>query len=280
MKYYAVKKGRQTGIFTSWDVTEKQVKGYPAAKFKSFKTQAEAKQYLSGQSQLAAEKRPVAAKSGIADAEIVLYTDGGSRNHGNVKGGHVKANDKAAWAYLIVNHGKRIANSGGEWGATNNRMEIMAFYQALNYLNAQGLQDDPITAVLDSKYVLNAVTKGWLKGWQRRGWTKSGGGKLENKELWQQVADKLRHFSHITFHWTKGHADNEGNVYVDELLNRTMDQMKTKAPQSDRPTVINPNADRLAAQTASKAPHHDTQESVHDIEQNLKQLGLFDDDQG
>ncbi|MFR4952999.1 MAG: ribonuclease, partial [Lactobacillus paragasseri] len=36
----------------------------------------------------------------------------------------------------------------------------------------------------------------------------------------------LGHFPDSTFSWTKGHADNEGNVFVDHELNRYMDKMK------------------------------------------------------
>ncbi|WP_056949212.1 ribonuclease H family protein [Lentilactobacillus kisonensis] len=290
MKYYAVKKGRTTGIFTTWPEAEKQVKGYPNAKFKSFKTQSEATQYLNGELAEPSHKpakarhavtKPTKKLPSATDDDIILYTDGGSRNHGNVKGGHVKASDKAAWAYLIVTVDNRFSDSGGELGATNNRMEIMALYKALAYLNAHQLQDNHIHAVLDSKYVLNAINQHWLNGWQRRGWTRSGGQKLENKELWQALAGELRHFSHLELYWTKGHADNEGNVFVDKLLNKTMDKMTTKAP---RITGHQPTSKPVAKSAAPKTPstnqpkaNHGTKESVQAIENNLKQLGLFDD---
>ena len=284
MKYYAVRKGRQTGIFTTWDAAEKQVKGYPGAKYKSFKVKSEAEQFLNGQlSSTSHQSGKPDVKFPTADADdIILYTDGGSRNHGNVKGGHVKTNDKAAWAYLIVTPTNRFSDSGGEFGATNNRMEIMALYEALAYLNAHDLQDSHIHAVLDSKYVLNAINKNWLKGWQRRGWTRSGGQKLENKELWRSLAQELRNFPHLSLYWTKGHADNEGNVFVDRLLNETMDKMKAKTPQtaSQRRPVSQPAAKPAPSKTheTDLKPSPDTEKSVQDIEYNLKQLGLFDDD--
>ena len=46
MKYYAVKTGRKTGIYTSWEDTEKLVKGYPDAKYKCFKTREDAETYM------------------------------------------------------------------------------------------------------------------------------------------------------------------------------------------------------------------------------------------
>lgn len=47
-KFYAVKKGRQTGIFNSWDACQEQIKGFSGAEFKSFSTEGEAQTYLYG----------------------------------------------------------------------------------------------------------------------------------------------------------------------------------------------------------------------------------------
>lgn len=85
---------------------------------------------------------------------------------------------------------------------------------------------------MDSRYVLNAIQKKWLRGWRRRGWKKADGSKLQNKQLWQQIDANLREFPRIQYFWTKGHADDKGNVYVDHLLNKRMDKMAKKSPQS------------------------------------------------
>ncbi len=260
-KYYVVKKGKKPGIYNSWGETQEQVSGFSGAVFKGFTTLNEAKDYFYDKPE---------SKS---DHQIIIYTDGGTRNHGNVKGGHVKSDDKAAWAFLIDFNGKQISDSQGEFGATNNRMEIMGLLSALKYLLQHNLNEKNILAVLDSQYVLNAITKGWLTGWKMRGWSRSGNMPLKNKELWQQLDQVLNNFSNIHFEWTKGHSDNKGNVFVDHLLNKTMDSM---------------NKNQLAKQshskqeTKSKSPDlkidSDTQKSVNDIQQSLKQLGLFDKD--
>lgn len=298
MKYYAVKKGRKTGIFTTWPETEKKVKGFSGAQYKSFKTRSEAEAYLGGMknstSPLKSHKshkhhqsHPRSkVKNDAADyhGEVIVYTDGGSRNHGNVQGGHVKAGDKAAWAFLIKNGSQKHSKSGGEFGATNNRMEIMALLEALKSLRSKGMQDDQIDVVMDSKYVLDAIQKGWLAGWRRRGWTRAGGAKLQNKQLWQSIDANLRDFPKIQYYWTKGHADDEGNIFVDHLLNKTMDKMGKKSP---RPTEIHQPVNQPANRpshtkdesTIKKAKLEPrTSTSVSDIEASLKQLGLFDDD--
>lgn len=217
-KYYAVKKGRHPGIYRSWPACQKEVTGFPGAVYKSFLSQTTAQQWLNG-------SQPTSGLGSGQQFEIKLYTDGGSRNHGNKRGQHVKTDDKAAWAYLIEYHGQQVTGTGGEYGSTNNKMEVTALVQALQYLLTHGLNHYSTIATLDSHYVLDPITKGWLSGWQRRQWVTAAGRPVANKELWQQVLQLLPEFSNLHFAWTKGHAANTGNNTVDHLLNATMDKM-------------------------------------------------------
>lgn len=66
MKYYAVKKGRNPGIYTSWDSCLKEVKGYSGAIYKSFKTKEEAEIYMAG------EKKELE----IGANSVIAYVDG------------------------------------------------------------------------------------------------------------------------------------------------------------------------------------------------------------
>lgn len=218
-KFYAVRVGKQPGIYHTWDAAKAQVAGYSGAKYKSFATEAEAQQFMQLNDTIPTQ--PTTSKT---RPEIVVFTDGGSRNHGNVAGGHVKATDPAAWAYLIDYYGKQHSASAGEYGVTNNKMEITALVQALQWLAANELNEKRIGIIADSRYVLNAIQKGWIKGWKKRGWKRSTG-ELKNAELWQQLDQLLEKFPKIQYAWTKGHATNQGNVFVDELLNQTMDKM-------------------------------------------------------
>lgn len=216
-KFYAVKKGRKTGIFTTWAECQKQVSGFPKAEFKSFISKQEADDWLKEIKSSNENRRK--------SYSVIVYTDGGSRNHGNKKGEHVKKNDKAAWAYLIKYQGSIISDTDGEYGSTNNRMEIMALKKALLDLKQRELQNEKILVVLDSKYVLDAITKRWLQSWEKNGWKTSAGTGVKNKELWMEISRLLPEFSNLDYQWTKGHANDEGNNLVDELLNKTMDQM-------------------------------------------------------
>ncbi|MDR2833610.1 MAG: ribonuclease HI [Streptococcaceae bacterium] len=157
--------------------------------------------------------------------KIKVYTDGGSRNTGNVKGGSVKPTDKAAWAYLIVTEkGEQFSASEGRLGATNNQMEITAVLMSLRELYKKGLQNEEILLVSDSQYVLKSIQE-WLPGWKKNGWKNSSKKEVKNKDLWIQIDKALPYFPNITFQWTKGHAEDIGNNFVDALLNETMDKM-------------------------------------------------------
>lgn len=228
-KYYAVYRGRQPGIYTSWPECQRQVQGFLGARFKSFPSQAQAQAWLDQGGNLdgSLNAKPQLVSRQPEEYDLVIYTDGGSRNHGNYRGGHVLNDDKAAWAFVAFTKQKQILveATNGEYGATNNKMEVTAFLQALRYLEQLGRFNLKVLFVLDSRYVLDAVTKGWLNSWQRRNWRKADGQVVLNQELWQAVAQLLPKFTNLDYSWTKGHANNQGNLYVDQLLNRTMDQM-------------------------------------------------------
>ncbi|MGM9891777.1 ribonuclease H family protein [Limosilactobacillus sp.] len=232
-KYYAVKRGRHPGIYSSWAACQREVTGYSGAIYRSFTNRQEAQAWLGApvKNQRPSKRQQLALDLGQFEAEpaaiatIALYTDGGSRNHGNRRGQHVKENDKAAWAFLIERQGQQVTGTAGEFGATNNRMELLGLINAFKALIQREWQNETINATLDSHYVLDPIMKGWLYGWRRRGWVTSTGKAVANKELWQTLLTLLPQFPHLHFQWTKGHADNQGNNIVDELLNTTMDRM-------------------------------------------------------
>ncbi|MHA8137533.1 ribonuclease H family protein [Lactobacillaceae bacterium Scapto_B20] len=297
-KYYAVRRGRKPGIYNSWPECQEQVTGFNGARFKGFTDLDEAKAFVDGQD-LSTTSQSTAKP--MKDA-IVVYTDGGSRNHGNQKGKHVKTTDKASWAYLIITaDGKRSSDSDGELGATNNRMEIMALIKALQSLLDQNLQSEPVQVISDSKYVLDSITKHWLSGWQRRGWQTSTGQPVKNEQLWRQVAELLKQFPNIQYQWTKGHADDPGNQFVDDTLNQTMDEMgksgtikiaqpapKSVTPQADENVKQNALKDIDSVLNGGQAPNSSkassadahplsSDESVKNLNDAFKDLNFFND---
>ena len=85
-------------------------------------------------------------------------------------------------------------------------------------LAALGLLKEPCIVELysDSKYVVDALEKGWLYGWQKRGWIKADKKPVLNVDLWQQLLPLLARHD-VRLHWVKGHAENEKNNRCDQL---------------------------------------------------------------
>ena len=214
-KFYAVKRGRKTGIFTVWPECSAQVQGFQGAVYKGFMTEAEARDWLAGASDSSA---PRAAKSGTAakkssappdeepvDADYIIHTDGSClRNPGGAGG----------WAAVIetVATGAVREYSGGDPETTNNRMELTAALEAMNAVPAGAR----IALYTDSQYLKNAFTKFWLPAWKKRGWKKADGEPVLNQDLWMPL-DAAFAARRVQFHWVKGHAGNPRNERCDEL---------------------------------------------------------------
>ena len=133
---------------------------------------------------------------------VTIYTDGACSGNPGPGG----------WGALLAWQGHEKELSGGAAATTNNRMELTAVLTALALLK------EPCVVELysDSKYVVDAIEKGWLYGWQKKGWIKADKKPVLNVDLWQQLLPQLaRHQVHI--HWVKGHAENEKNNRCDQL---------------------------------------------------------------
>ena len=77
----------------------------------------------------------------------------------------------------------------------------------------------------DSKYLVDAMLKGWLAGWKKKGWVKSDRKPVLNKDLWQRL-DAATGEHRITWKWVKGHAGNAMNERCDELVHEAIDSGK------------------------------------------------------
>ena len=104
---------------------------------------------------------------------ITIYTDGACSGNPGPGG----------WGAILEWQGHQKELSGGEAQTTNNRMELTAVISALELLK------EPCEVELwsDSKYVIDALDKGWAKGWRARGWVKSDKKPALNPDLWGQI---------------------------------------------------------------------------------------------
>ena len=133
---------------------------------------------------------------------VEIYTDGACSGNPGPGG----------WGAILRYKETEKELSGGAADTTNNRMELTAVIEALALLK------EPCVVELysDSKYVIDGLSKGWAKGWQKRGWIKSDKKPALNPDLWERLlALTDRHEMH--YHWVKGHAENEKNNRCDQM---------------------------------------------------------------
>ena len=133
---------------------------------------------------------------------VTIYTDGACSGNPGPGG----------WGAILMYGKFKKELSGGEAHTTNNRMELTGVITALEALK------EPCTVELwsDSKYVIDALEKGWARGWKARGWVKADKKPALNPDLWEKLL-ALCDYHTVHLHWVKGHAENPYNNRCDEL---------------------------------------------------------------
>jgi len=133
---------------------------------------------------------------------VTIYTDGACSGNPGPGG----------WGAILQYGEFRKELSGGEPHTTNNRMELTGVITALEALK----EPCEVELYSDSKYVIDALQKGWAKGWRARGWIKSDKRPALNPDLWERLLALCERHT-VRLHWVKGHADNPHNNRCDEL---------------------------------------------------------------
>ena len=162
-----------------------------------YRNEAEAPSLPAKESDAAEKSR----ESGVR-AKAEVYTDGACKGNPGPGG----------WGAILIIGGAEIELSGGEPETTNNKMELSAAIAALSYFR------DPtdITLTSDSKYVVDAIQKGWLANWKQYGWRKADKSPVANADLWEKLSVLLEKH-HVDFVWIKGHAGHTYNERCDKL---------------------------------------------------------------
>ena len=133
---------------------------------------------------------------------VMLYTDGACSGNPGPGG----------WGAILLYNGHEKELSGAEAHTTNNRMELTAVIRGLEALK----QPCIVELYSDSKYVIDALEKGWALGWKKRGWVKSDKKPALNPDLWERLLE-LCGVHQVRCHWVKGHAENPYNNRCDEM---------------------------------------------------------------
>ena len=124
---------------------------------------------------------------------VIIYTDGACSGNPGPGG----------WGAILSYNGVEKELSGGEKQTTNNRMELMGVISAL-----QALKEPCIVELYsDSKYVIDALSKGWIKSDKKP---------ALNSDLWKTLLE-LTEKHELHYHWVKGHAENVHNNRCDAL---------------------------------------------------------------
>ncbi len=133
---------------------------------------------------------------------VTIYTDGACSGNPGPGG----------YGTVLLYGEARKELSGGYRLTTNNRMEILAVIKGLEALK------EPCKVLLysDSRYVVDAIEKGWVAKWRQNGWMRNKKERAQNVDLWERMTVLLEKHQ-VSFHWVKGDADNPENERCDEL---------------------------------------------------------------
>ncbi len=133
---------------------------------------------------------------------VDIYTDGACRGNPG----------RGGWGAILVYGGVEKELSGGEVSTTNNRMELTAAIRALSALR----EPCEVTLYSDSKYLVDAIEKGWARSWRAKGWRKADKSPALNPDLWEALLSQLERHD-VTLVWVKGHAGHAYNERCDKL---------------------------------------------------------------
>ena len=133
---------------------------------------------------------------------VVIHTDGACKGNPGPGG----------YGIVMVCGRHRLELSKGYTRTTNNRMELLATIVALETLK----EPCEIELLSDSRYVIDAMTKNWIKAWKAKGWRTAANGPVKNQDLWLRLSTAAE--SHkVTWKWLRGHAGHKENERCDVL---------------------------------------------------------------
>ena len=142
--------------------------------------------------------------------EIKIYTDGACIGNPGPGG----------WAAIIISRDNQKELFGGKKLTTNNRMELTAAIEALEFCNKQKkqLSFEKIKIYTDSIYVKDGITI-WINNWKKNNWKTSDKKNVKNIDLWKKL-QKLVEKNRIEWTWVKGHSNDPMNELADNLAKK------------------------------------------------------------
>lgn len=193
-KYYAVKVGARTGVFTSWEECQKVVDGFPNAKFKKFRSLEEAERFISR------DEQPI--KEELADGYINAYVDGSyDSSTGHYSGAAVILlgdNDIVELSRACKDESSKLRNVAGE---------LLGAELAIEYCKEHKI----------SKLAIHHDYEG-IGAWADDVWK----AKLPETKAYRNYVFDSREILDIKFIKVKGHSGNEYNDRADYLASKAL----------------------------------------------------------
>lgn len=247
MSFYAVRAGRKPGIYSTWSECEAQVKNFSKAKFKKFKTNQEAVDFLGNTIKIDSEEiikiatNPSKRKIAVAEPSPkrkAKYKNETSEEEFvkelpvNVKQGDFNFYGKPATVYTdgaCSGNGRESAKAGigVYWGPShplnvsrklagrqsNNRAELTAALVAINQAAAHNASE--LTVFTDSQFMINSMTQ-WISKWKSNGWKLSSGGEVQNMSDFKKLDEACSRVK-VIWKYVPGHKGIQGNEMADRL---------------------------------------------------------------
>lgn len=135
-------------------------------------------------------------------SETIVFSDGGCIGNPGPGG----------WAAIVFANQTYRELGGGEKHTTNNRMELIAAIRGIG-----AAPPGPVKVVTDSRYLVDGASK-WIYGWKKKGWVKSDGGEVLNRDLWEEI-DRASFMRKITWEHVPGHSGHPENERCDQIAN-------------------------------------------------------------
>ncbi|PLX40603.1 MAG: ribonuclease HI [Deltaproteobacteria bacterium] len=132
-----------------------------------------------------------------------IFTDGGCIGNPGPGG----------WGAILLRGGQYEEFGGAERETTNNRMEMRAALEGIKLLSP----GEEAVVITDSRYLIDGITK-WIHGWKRRGWKKSDGAEVLNRDLWEAL-DKEVEGHRVEWRHIAGHSGHPENERCDKIAN-------------------------------------------------------------
>ncbi|MFP6884399.1 MAG: ribonuclease HI [Roseibacillus sp.] len=148
--------------------------------------------------------------------EVEIFSDGACRGNPGPGG----------YGVVLKFGAHRGELSRGFARTTNNRMELLGAIAGLEELKHSCL----VTLCSDSRYLVNAMTRGWLKKWKALGWRRGPGQRLRNEDLWKRL-DAACEGHEVNWQWVKGHAGHAENERCDVLAVQATEQSELPADE-------------------------------------------------